>query len=188
MIIRKAKAEESSVIAPLIFLAMEDIVYYFIGERVREKAIQFLDGLIRETSNQYSYENCWVLETDNKIVAAAIVYNGAGLDHLRRPVLEKIKRDYNRDLLLENETEAGEYYIDCIGVDPCQQGKGIGTAIIGFLIQEFAGKQQEVLGLLVDKSNPGAKRLYLKAGFEMVSEKKLAGKEMEHLQISKKLS
>ncbi len=186
MIIRKGKAEESSIIASLIFLAMEDIVYYFIGERVREKAIQFLSGLIRQTNNQYSFENCWVIAVENNIIAAAIVYNGADLDALRKPVLEKIKLEYNRDLILDDETEAGEYYIDCIGVDPAWQGKGMGAEIIAFLTDEFVVRQNQTLGLLVDKNNPGAKRLYLKSGFEMIGEKKLAGKEMEHLQITRK--
>lgn len=186
-VIRKATSAESDSIASLIFLAMEDIVYYFIGERGRDNAIQFLSSLIRETNNQYSFENCWVIEADNKIVAAALVYNGADLDALRKPVLEKIKLEYNRDLNLENETEPGEYYIDCIGVDPAHQGKGMGSKIIVFLIEEFVGKQNETLGLLVDKNNPGAKRLYLKSGFAIVGEKKLAGKEMEHLQIRKQL-
>jgi len=186
-VIRKAASAESDSIASLIFLAMEDIVYYFIGEGSRDNAIQFLISLIRETNNQYSFENCWVIEADNKIVAAALVYNGADLDALRKPVLEKIKLEYNRDLNLENETEPGEYYIDCIGVDPAHQGKGMGSKIIAFLIEEFVGKQNETLGLLVDKNNPGAKRLYLKSGFAIVGEKKLAGKEMEHLQFRKQL-
>jgi len=155
-VIRKAASAESDSIASLIFLAMEDIVYYFIGEGSRDNAIQFLSSLIRETDNQYSFENCWVIEADNKIVAAALVYNGADLDALRKPVLEKIKLEYNRDLNLENETEPGEYYIDCIGVDPAHQGKGMGSKIIAFLIEEFVGKQNETLGLLVDKNNPGA--------------------------------
>jgi len=186
-LIRKAAAAEADSIASLIFLAMEDIVYYFIGERDRENAIQFLAGLIREKNNQYSYENCWVTESENNIIAAAIVYNGADLDALRQPVLEKIKLLYNRYLVLEDETEAGEYYIDCIGVEREHQGKGIGSGIIDFLKEEFVGRQNETLGLLVDKNNPGAKRLYLKSGFEVVGEKNLAGKAMEHLQVNKKL-
>ncbi|WP_262710546.1 hypothetical protein [Pedobacter xixiisoli] len=37
MLIRKAKREESTVIANYIFLAMEEIVYHFIGENNQEK-------------------------------------------------------------------------------------------------------------------------------------------------------
>jgi len=183
MIIRKAQPEESKTIAPLIFLAMEDIVYQFIGEKSRDKAIQLLDSLIGEKGNQYSYEHCWVMESEGEIVAAAIVYDGGRLQELREPVAGKIKSMFNRPFQPEDETGAGEFYIDAVGVDPGQQGRGIGSKIFGFLIDEYVHKRNETLGLLVDKDNPKAKELYLKLGFEVVGEKRLAGKAMEHLRF-----
>lgn len=182
MFIRKAKPEEASVIAPLILLAMEDITYSFIGARSRKKALQFLEELISEANNQYSYENCWVAASGDTIVAAAIVYSGADLTKLREPVARKIKSMFDRPFTSEDETQAGEYYIDSVGVDPGQQGKGTGSKIFRFLIEEYVDKQGQILGLLVDKDNPNAKKLYLKLGFEVVGEKILAGKQLEHLQ------
>lgn len=67
MLIRNAKREESKIIANYIFLAMEEIAYQFIGEKSAEKALQFLSSLTEENGNQYSYENCWVVECENKI-------------------------------------------------------------------------------------------------------------------------
>lgn len=186
MLIRKAKPEDSKVIASLIFLAMEDIVYRFIGENSEERAIWLLDSLIQEKNNQYSYENCWVVVNEKSVVAAAIVYNGAKLDELRKPVIHKIKSMFGRDFNPEDETQSGEYYIDCVGVNPNQQGKGIGSKIFRFLIDEYVYKKNETLGLLVDLDNPDAKKLYLKLGFEFVGNKTLAGKRMEHLQFIKK--
>ena len=89
MLIRRAKREESKIIAYYIFLAMEDIAYQFIGEKSAEKALQFLQSLIEETNNQYSYENCWLVESDNEIVAAALVYDGNKLHELRELVAKK---------------------------------------------------------------------------------------------------
>lgn len=182
MIIRKAKPEEASMIAPLILLAMEDIAYSFIGERSKEKALRFLEGLVSEANNQYSYEHCWVMASGDTIAAAAIVYNGNDLAMLRVPVARKIKSMFNRPFTPEDETQAGEYYIDSVGVDPSQQGKGIGSEIFRFLIEEYVEKNRQTLGLLVDKDNPGAKKLYLNLGFEVVGEKVFAGKQLEHLQ------
>jgi ribosomal protein S18 acetylase RimI-like enzyme len=54
-----------------------------------------------------------------------------------------------------------------------------------FLIDEYVHKRDKTLGLLVDKDNPDAKKLYLKLGFEIVGEKTLVGKNMEHLQFKK---
>jgi ribosomal protein S18 acetylase RimI-like enzyme len=185
MLIRKAQCEESTIISSLILLAMKDIVFQFIGEGSVEKSIQLLDSLVKEKNNQYSYENCWVVEYEGEIVAAAILYDGAKLKELRKPVANKIKSMFGRDFNPEDETQAGEYYIDSVGVDPNQQGKGIGSKIFQFLIDEYVYRRKETLGLLVDKDNPNAKKLYLRLGFEVVGEKTFTGKSMERLRFQK---
>jgi ribosomal protein S18 acetylase RimI-like enzyme len=184
--VRKAKPEDSDIIASFLLLAMGEIVYHFIGERSTEKATQFLVNLIQKKANQYSYENCWVVEIENEIVATAIVYDGSKLQELRTPVAAEIKWMFNKDFNPEDETLTGEFYIDCVGVSPLQQGKGIGSKLFQFLINEYVYKRNETLGLLVDKENPNAKKLYIKLGFEIVGEKALAGKRMEHLQFKNK--
>ena len=183
MIIRKAHAKDSTAISFHILLAMDEILYHFIGENSTEKATQFLINLISKEANQYSYENCWVAEIENEIAATAIVYDGAKLLDLREQVAKEIKIMFGRDFNPENETQAGEYYVDCLAVSPYQQGKGIGSKLLHFLIDEYVYKRNEPLGLLVDKDNPDAKKLYLKLGFESVGETTLAGKELEHLQF-----
>ena len=185
MTIRKAKPEDANAITTHILLAMEDIVYQFIGEESREKASQFLVNLIRKKENQYSYENCWVIEIEHEVAAVAVVYDGNKLQELRMPVAQEIKSMFNKDFNPEDETEAGEYYIDSIGVNPLRQGKGLGSKLLQFLIDEYVVKRNGTLGLLVDKDNPNAKKLYLKLGFEPVGEKILVGKGMEHLQVGK---
>src|SRR5688572_4709323 len=114
MLIRKAKLEEYKIIAPLILLAMGDIVFHFIGENSSEKATSLLESLISQSGNQYSFENCWVAEAEGEIVAAALVYDGGKLQQLREPVAEAIKLMFNRPFNPEDETQAGEYYIDCV--------------------------------------------------------------------------
>lgn len=183
MIIRKATVEDAKIIADYILLAMEDILYSFIGENSYEKAVHFLNCLIQEKGNQYSYENCWVAEANSELIAAALVYDGARLRELRKLVGRLIQKQFNRYFNPEDETQAGEFYIDCVGVNPNQQGKGIGTQVFQFLIHEYVTKSGQTLGLLVDKNNPKAKQLYLKLGFELIGEKMLVGKPMEHLQF-----
>ncbi|MNR48786.1 ribosomal-protein-alanine N-acetyltransferase [compost metagenome] len=111
------------------------------------------------------------------------MYDGSKLNELRIPVATKIKSMFNNAFNPEDETQAGEYYIDCVGVDPNQQGKGIGSKIFKFLIDEYVYKNNKTLGLLVDTENPNAQKLYLKLGFEIVGEKMLVGKRMNHLQF-----
>ena len=141
--------------------------------------------MISKKANQYSYENCWLVEKNKQIVAVANIYDGGNLYNLRKPVTDQIKMMFNREFNFEDETQKGEFYIDCIGVHPDWQGKGLGTKLLQFLIDEYVCKKQKTLGLLVDNDNPNAKRLYLNLGFEVIGSKTLAGKKMEHLQIKK---
>jgi ribosomal protein S18 acetylase RimI-like enzyme len=164
---------------------MEDIVCAFIGGKDPEEARKFMLHLVQKDCNQYSYENCWVAEEDLKVVAAINLYNGALLNDLRQPVIGFLKSDYSRDFQYEDETHAGEYYIDSVGVNVDEQGKGIGTKLLQFVIDEYVNKRGHTLGLLVDEVNPNAKRLYLKLGFRSVGEKILFGKKMVHLQMKR---
>lgn len=184
MIIRKAIKNDAEALAAYLLLAMEDIVYHFIGEKDVEKARAFLNHFTRIENNQYSYQNCWVAVKDNKVVAAANIYNGARLTELRQPVVDYIRSRLQKDFRPEDETEAGEYYLDTLGVDPKEQGKGIGSKLLQFLIREYVDKRGLVIGLMVEEENQVVKRLYFKLGFIPVGRKCLFGKRLEHLQIS----
>lgn len=186
MIIRKATLKDAPAIAPLLVLAMEDILYKFINETNYTKAKAFLLHFIAQENNQYSYQNCWLAEEENQIIAAVNVYDGAKLQQLRAPIMEYVKTHYNPNFNPENETQSGEFYIDSLGVAPNQQGKGIGSKLLLFLIDEYVIQKQQTLGLLVDEDNPAAKKLYLKLGFKTVGKKTLVGKNLEQLQIKPK--
>lgn len=183
IIIRKATIDDSFDIARFAMLAMEEIVYAFIGKEDSSAAFDFMYRLICSEGNQYSYNHAWVVEQDSKVVGAAIVYNGADLYQLRKPVGEVVHQLYGLSFEPEDETQAGEYYIDCIGIESEFQGKGMGSRLLNHLINIYVFKEGLPLGLLVDKDNPDAKRLYLKAGFVDVGEKTLTGKEMTHMQF-----
>jgi ribosomal protein S18 acetylase RimI-like enzyme len=186
MIIRKATKADAEYIASYMLLAMEEIVYHFIGEKDGRKAKALMWYFAEREDNQYSYQNCWVAVLDQEVVAAVNIYDGARLQELRQPFVEHIKARFNKDFQPQAETGAGEYYIDTLGVHPVHQGKGIGSKMLQFLIEEYVIKQKQTLGLLVEKENTKAKRLYSKLGFKSSGTKVLWGKELEHLQIKGK--
>ncbi|TYC17061.1 GNAT family N-acetyltransferase [Bizionia gelidisalsuginis] len=183
MIIRKATRKDSDTIATLLLLAMEDITYKLVTENDYDKARRFLKYFIEQENNQYSYENCTVVEADTVIIAAVNIYDGGQLETLRAPIIKYIKTFYNSQLHIENETQNGEFYIDALGVCKTHQGQGIGSKLLQHLIQEYVVNRKETLGLLVDKRNPNAKKLYLKLGFKPVGEKELLSYHLDHLQI-----
>ncbi|MCK0114427.1 GNAT family N-acetyltransferase [Gelidibacter sp. F63206] len=184
--IRKAKREDSLAIATHLLLAMEDIVCEFIGQKDPNKAKDFLIHFIAQEHNQYSYQNCFVAEDDHEVIAAVNIYDGSQLIQLRVPISQYIKIHFKTDFNPEDETQPGEYYIDSLGVNPNQQGKGIGATVLKFLINYYVNQNGKTIGLLVDEENPKAKKLYLKLGFKSVGQKILVGKRMEHLQIKPK--
>lgn len=162
---------------------MEDILYKFIGEENEEKAMNLLLFFVEGKGNQYSFENCLIAEENGEVIGSINIYDGAELDNLRVPVVEYIRSHFNLDFNPESETEAGEFYIDSFGVNRSQQGNGVGTKLLQYVIDEYVMKNNQTLGLLVDEDNPLAKKLYLKLGFEVVGKKTLASKKMEHLQM-----
>lgn len=183
MIIRKATPIDAVSIAELIMLAMEDIVYSYIGQQNYSMARDFLLHFVKNENNQYSYKNCLVAEDAGQVIASLNFYDGAKLNELRQPVIDYISNQFNRDLHIEDETQAGEVYIDSLGVSINYQGKGVGFSMLQFLIDEVVIKKKQILGLLVNKQHPNAKKLYQKAGFESVGLKMLLGNSFEHLQI-----
>jgi len=183
MNIRKAIREDSEAIAPLLMLASGDVFYKFIGEEHYEKAKDFLLRFVKREDNQYSFQNCYVAVEVGEIVAAALVYDGAKLKELRKPVLDHVHQHFDASFHVEDETQAGEFYIDSLGVAIAQQGKGLGSRLLNFLIKENVQKNGQKLGLLVNISNAGAKKLYTKLGFHCVGDKELLGFSLEHLQV-----
>ncbi|PBJ16043.1 GNAT family N-acetyltransferase [Flavobacterium sp. ACN6] len=184
MHIRKAKKSDSKYLAPILLLAMEDIIYKFIKKEEYAAAKDFLQYFVERENNQYSYENCYIAEENNEIIGAVDIYKGEDIERLRKPIIEYVRDHYNPEFNPESETEAGEFYIDSLGINPNHQGKGIGSQILHFLITEYVQTNKQTLGLLVEEENPLAKKLYLKLGFKVVGQKTLVGKKLEHLQIS----
>ncbi|GIZ15394.1 GNAT family N-acetyltransferase [Capnocytophaga catalasegens] len=179
--IRPATRYDAQQVAPLMFQAMEDIVYKIIGKTSANEGIRFLKILFEQEHNQYSFQNAFVYELHNEIVGSVVFYNGADLHRLRQPVLTFAQKQYNHTIILEDETQAGEYYLDTLSVSPNVQGKGIGSQLIAYLIEHIASKTPKCIGLLVDEKNPKAERLYTSLGFKFQSIKKLAGGTYKHL-------
>ncbi len=182
--IRPAIPTDAYALSELIILAMGKLANKFAGSNDPADVMQMFEKFTSQTGNQYSYENALVYEDENGVCGMIIGYNGADLDKLRTPFLNYIKQEHGFDQPIEDETQAGEYYIDCLSVFPSHQGKGIAKALIKSLIEYAAQKGHFITGLIVHQQNTLAKKLYVNLGFKVVNKKVFVGDVYEHLQYS----
>lgn len=181
MPIRPAQKSDYSQVAPLIVQAMEDLAMKFTQSSDLEKAIPVFEYFFQQKGNQYSYENTLIFEENGEIIGSITGYDGSKLDELRTPFLEHLLNEFGFTQIPEDETEAGEFYLDTVSVSKNHQGKGIGRKLIEAMIQNAQEKGFDKVGLLVDIENPSAKKLYERIGFKVVKTKNLMGGKYEHL-------
>ncbi len=180
--IRQALPTDAPMLSKLIILAMDELALKFVNGKGAGEAGGLFELFASQTGNQYSFENALVYEAETGICGAIIGYDGGQLANLRAPFLQYIKATYGFCQPVENETQTGEYYIDCLGVFPGHQGKGIGKKLIMAFTRHAAGKGCFTTGLLVSKSNAKAKAMYTGLGFTVVDERNFVGDVYEHLQ------
>ncbi|WP_192579213.1 GNAT family N-acetyltransferase [Dyadobacter aurulentus] len=178
--IRPATPEDAGAVAPLLILAMGHIAGIFARSNNHADAIPFFHHFFETGNNQYGYDNTLVFEDETGIVGSVTGYDGALLHQLRKPVLDLI-RETQPDFNPSDETEAGEYYIDCVNVRPDHQGRGIGKKLIQAFCEKAASSGYARVGLIVDQVNPEAKRLYEKLGFKIVGERDFMGHQYHHM-------
>ena len=186
MIITAAKPQQARSIARLIMQAMDyACCQYFAGEEHTLADLEALmTQLVEDEESQYSYRNTLVATTDNGQVAGiCVVYDGKDLHRLRRAFIREAQKSFGRDFSeMDDETQAGELYVDSLAVDSYYRRRGIASALLRSAIDRARERHLPAVGLLVDKGNPKAERLYTRIGFEYVNDSSWGGHPMKHLQ------
>ena len=117
------------------------------------------------------------------MVAGAIVgYDGAKLHTLREGTFATINEFIERTQTIVDETSAGEYYLDSVGVLPQYRGLGVGRALVSALCDKAFNEGHQRVGLIVDVENPDAERIYASLGFVRVGTRPFFTHQMWHMQ------
>ena len=111
-----------------------------------------------------------------------VSYDGAKLHRLRKPFIEGVKKEFERDFSdINDETQAGELYLDSLCVKEMYRHQGIATRLLKASIEKARQLSLENVGLLVDKNNPNAEHLYASLGFKVIDENSWGGHSMKHM-------
>lgn len=186
MKIYTAKKEQTEEIVNLIMMAMTDecCLYYTGNGQTLNDFRRTMTRLVEADNSQYSYLNTLVAVTDDgKVMGICVSYDGALLRTLRKAFINAALNDFGRDFSnMDDETQKGELYLDSLAVYPQYRGKGVASALLRASIEKAREMNLPAAGLLVDKRNPNAERLYRNIGFEYVNDAAWGGHPMRHLQ------
>lgn len=172
--IREAALQDAPLVAKAVLMALHYDETHPLYDVFRELAAR--------TDSQYSYCNALVAEADGTPAGAIVGYDGARLYELRRPLQAIIMERQGRELEIEDETSAGEFYLDSLAVLPGFRGMGIGRMLLNAATEKAFAAGHERVGLIVDFDNPRAEALYASLGFERVNPMTFLGHDMWHMQ------
>ncbi len=182
--IEKAVPNQANIIAGLIMEAMNhDCCRYFAGPHHSLTDFHaFMTKLVAREDTQYSYRNTLVAIDNGRVAGCCVSYDGKLLRELRKAFIEEVLKTFNMDHSdMQDETQAGELYIDSLAVLADYRGQGIATLLLKSTCQK-AKEMGLPAGLLVDKGNPKAEQLYRRLGFEYVNDTAWGSHPMRHLQ------
>ncbi len=177
--IRKAERGDAELIADVVGMALD------YEPKQHPLHPVFLELAGREVA-QYSYRNALVAEVNGVAVGAIVGYDGARLHELRQPIYPLIRQHLGKEIEIEEETSAEEFYIDSVAVLLGYRSLGIGRQLLEKMRDKAFGEGHSRVGLLVDMENPRAEKLYRSLGFERVNPTTFLGHPMWHLQVVKK--
>lgn len=182
--IRQAEKKHAEEIARLIMMAMTDecCLYYCADGCGLDDFFRMMVYLVNREDSQYSYRNTLVAMDVDKVVGISVSYDGSLLHELRRAFIEAAKEYVGNDNSgMDDETQAGELYLDSLAVLPEYRRQGIARQLILATKEKADAMHLPCVGLLVDKGNPDGEALYASVGFRYMNDSRWGGHEMKHL-------
>ena len=185
--IRPAVSDDALEAVPLILEAIGSIAFVLTGTKVLAEAMSILENFFQQEGNRISYENTLVLEEhesvgDRRILGVAISYDGLAARKLDEPLEEAAKlQSGSPEYRIPTEAEPDEYYLDTVSVNRNCQGRGLGRQLIEAVCEQGRRMSRDRVGLLVDVTNPDAKRLYERLQFRVKKQRELAGEDYFHM-------
>ena len=176
---RVATRDDAAMIAQVVAMAIGD--EHTLRDYCGEDYLNILTEIARSDETQYSWRYAIIAEVEGVVAGAIVGYDGAQLGELREGTFSIIRSHIGRVPTIPNETEAGEYYLDSVGVMPEFRRRGVGGKLIDSFCERAFTQGHQRVGLIVDCNNPKAEQLYTSHGFERIGTRIFFGHKMWHL-------
>ena len=128
--------------------------------------IDHLAGICRRQDTLYSWRNATIALYDGVPAGLMVAYDGARYRSMRDVTFPMIRMyvgdDYHN---MDDESCAGEYYLDSLAVLPEYRRRGIASALIQEMLRQRDAAGIPLATIAVDPDNDTAYRLYKKHGF-----------------------
>lgn len=176
MITAAEKQDAKQVIALMFEAIGSKIARNLTGTDSDEQAIADLEQLYREEGNRISWTNVLVDKRDGEVAGMLLCYSGDEAEQLDQPLTNRIRMKTGRQHVIEQEAQAGDYYLDSLAVSQAYRGQGIATGLIAAFEQKAGEMGFSRTSLIVEPDNAGAFALYAKLGYRTDGEQTVAGK------------
>ena len=163
--IRQARPEDAKKVVPLIVEAIGDIANRLTGEQEPAAVKRELEVLFMRKDNRHSYLHTFVAVENGEIVGILVYYHGEQAKTLDANLMQWLSLKNAAIILVDKEAHEDEYYVDTICVAPEARGKGIGSLLLQFAIDQTKERGGHKLSLNVETKKEQAIRLYERLGF-----------------------
>ncbi|MDO5442450.1 MAG: GNAT family N-acetyltransferase [Bacteroidia bacterium] len=164
--IRPASIEDVPFVAKCVLASVD--LYDFSDDSSIEKGLAEKVCGLEDTL--YSYRHARIAEVDGSVAGCIVSYDGAIYAEARKRTF-RIFAEAGRAMDdTENETEAGEYYLDSMAILPAYRGGGIGHALMKDAVAEARENGFSRFSLIVECSKPTLQEYYSQLGFKPIKE------------------
>lgn len=179
--IRQAHPQDSQAVVPLIIDAIGDIANRLTGEQEIEAIERELTVLFKREDNRHSYLNTFVAVEDKKILGILVCYNGEEVIEMDANIVKWLAVKNAPNITIGKEAHEDEYYIDTICVASEARGKGIGTLLLQFAIDQTKKHGFTKLSLNVETNKEQTIRLYERTGFVITEPWSILDEPFHHM-------
>lgn len=131
----------------------------------QQQSITALEPVVQQEGVLYSYRHAEIVEIKGEPIAMLLSYKGENFREFRARTFQQLPFFTEEELAsMDDETQAGELYIDSLAVYPQHRCCGIAQCLLERAVHR--AKSLDVAAtLLVDPENPKARALYERCGF-----------------------